>query len=74
MEMFTVKRAGLWGEDLAGIRGEEKRSWVSRCFHFGSAKQTEIDSVHLSNDAVAANASSVSASRLRDVSVADNAH
>lgn len=71
MEMFTVKQAVLWGEDLVGIRGEEKESRASRCFHYGS---TEISKVYLSDAAVAANASSVSVSRLRDVSAADNAH
>lgn len=72
--MFTVDQAGRVGEDLAGIKEEEKGSRASRGFHPGSAKQTEIGTVYLSNGAVAAdapNAPPIFARRQRDVSAAD---
>lgn len=59
MEIFTVNQEGRRGEDLARIRRKEKGSRASRCFHFGSAEQTEIGKVYL---AAAAAGSSVSVS------------
>lgn len=62
MEMFTVNQEGRRGEDLAGIRRKEKGSRASRCFHFGSAEQTEIGKVYLAAAAAATAGSSVSVS------------